>query len=570
MPLRSSCLVALAAVFSLTSCAANEAETKPAVAAQARTKPTTNAASAEARGPAARAAVPRAAPPKEALEFADFNAETFARAKKERKYIVLHGAAEWCHWCHVMEATTYHDPDVQAVLRDKFIAVKVDTDERPDIQERYQDWGYPATVVFSPDGVELAKQRGYIDPGRFRDLLNAIVAAGDKPVDPKANERPVLPKTALPEEELGRIFASVNKDLASFYDPDEGGWGRDQKAPLGYNNAFLLKHAFLGDNDAKARVLFTLDKQSQILDPVWGGIFQYSAASNWNEPHFEKLMTFQAPALENYAEAYRLTGEAKELARARGIYTYLERFMKSPEGGFYTTQDADVNAHDPSKPFVDGHEYYVLGDKERLAKGLPRIDTHEYAKENGIAIAAYLTYARASGDTHARDAAIRAAKRIWDTHAAPNGALYHPAIATDGKPSSKVLFLADNASFGYGLMRLYEETGTSAYLRSAQKIGDFLIRDLQDPNSGGFFASTKDPDAAGVLAVRRVPFEENVMALRFLAKLATHTRDDSYRIAIDRTLRAISTTDEIKARGRWLGDYLLALEETKEVRGVAK
>src|SRR6185436_16214352 len=92
---------------------------------------------------------------------------------------------------------------------------------------------------------------------------------------------------------------------------DQGSWGRQQKAPLGWNNAWTLRKAAAGDEKAKAQALFTLDKQSKLIDPVWGGIYQYSAARDWDSPHFEKLMTFQAPALDNYATAYRLTGDAK-------------------------------------------------------------------------------------------------------------------------------------------------------------------------------------------------------------------------------------------------------------------
>src|SRR5215467_324972 len=104
--------------------------------------------------------VPDAAP-KEPLEWAELNAATLARAKTERRFVVLDGAAEWCHWCHVMEATTYHDPEVQKLLGQRFIAVKVDIDSRPDIEERYNDYGWPATVFFTPDAEEIGKYKGY-------------------------------------------------------------------------------------------------------------------------------------------------------------------------------------------------------------------------------------------------------------------------------------------------------------------------------------------------------------------------------------------------------------------------
>src|SRR5512140_2741288 len=116
--------------------------------------------------------------PRATLAWAELDAKTLARAKAERKYIVLDGSAEWCHWCHVMEATTYHDPEVRKILDKHFIAVKVDVDSRPDVEERYGDYGWPATVMFSPDATELGKYRGYINPEKFKRILEDIVASG--------------------------------------------------------------------------------------------------------------------------------------------------------------------------------------------------------------------------------------------------------------------------------------------------------------------------------------------------------------------------------------------------------
>jgi uncharacterized protein YyaL (SSP411 family) len=522
-----------------------------------------------ASAPRTTSALPEGAP-REELHWATFSPETFARAKAERKYIVMDGSAEWCHWCHVMEATTYHDPEVRKVLDAHFIAVKVDVDSRPDLEERYGDWGWPATILFSPDATEIGKYRGYIAPEKFAEILKEIVRskiAEGAPADAKAAKKRV-PRAALSEEHLDWIQHAIDVELDDFYDEEQGSWGRTQKAAIGCDNEWTLWKAGRGDSEAKQKILFTLDQQSKLIDPVWGGIYQYSAARHWDEPHFEKLMTFQAPALDNYATAYRLTSDPKQLARAKAILGYVDRFLKGPEGGFYTTQDADVNAHDRTKPFVDGHDYYVKDEKGRLAAGLPRVDTHEYGKENGLAIAAYVRMHEVTKDPAVLASAEKAAKRILATHLTDRGGISHDAI--DPQKAPKVLFLSDNAAFGFALMRLYEVTKNEEYLRRANAIGDFLLREVVDEDGGGLFASSADPDAVGVFATRRVPFEDNVMALRLLARLARTSVDPKHKIAIDRILRAISSPEEIKARGRWLGDYLLALEETKGVRGVAK
>jgi hypothetical protein len=531
-----------------------------------------HAIAAHAISSAATPGAPAEGAPRERLAWADLTPATFARAKTERRFIVLDGSAEWCHWCHVMEATTYHDPDVATILAASFIAVKVDVDSRPDIEERYGAWGWPATVIFSPDAEELGKYRGYIPPREFFDILRDVVAATPASAVPSVHMTELPPsREPLPEEELLWIERSIELALDDYYDDEQGGWGRSQKAPIAEDNAWALDRARAGDGILYKRVLFTLDKQRALVDPVWGGIYQYSAGSDWTHPHFEKLMPFEAGALGNYAEAYALTGDTKELATAQSVRRYIDAFLTSKEGGFYATQDADLNAHDPNGPFVSGHDYYALDDAHRRALGIPRVDTHEYARENGLAIAAYATLYQATCakgtatcDLTALASAQRAAARILATHLTPKGGVAH-----DATPDAHVLYLADNAAFAWGLLRLHEVTLSAAYLDTAQRIADFMLKELVDPESGGFFASSADPDAAGVFARRRVSFEDNVAAIRVLSKLVRvgpEARREAERTAIDRALRAIARPEEIAARGRMIGEFLFALEETKGVR----
>ncbi len=511
------------------------------------------------------------------LPWAAFDAATFAKARAEHRFIVLDGAAEWCHWCHVMEAVTYHDPSVRSLLDARFIAAKVDIDARPDIEERYAEYGWPATVIFSPEGEELGKYRGYIAPDAFAEILRAVAdAKGD--AKHGGETATALGHGPLPEDEIAWIAREAELELDDFYDEDAGGWGHQQKAAMAMDNAWALFRAREssrgdareGDVELRKRVLFTLDAQRKLFDPVWGGIYQYSAASDWEHPHFEKLMAFQAGALDNYADAYALTHDTKWLTCANALRGYIDRFLTSPEGGFYATQDADLNAHEPLEKgarFVTGHEYYALDDARRRALGIPRVDTHEYGDANGLAIAAYVTLASAANDATAMATATRAAERILATHLTSRGGIAH-----DAEPKASALHLADNAAFGFALMRLHEAGGAREreWVEAATKIADFMLRELRDEKGGGFFGSTRDPDAVGVFATRRKPFEDNVMAVRFLARLAraTGARGDSpYEAAIGDTLRAIATPEALRARGRMIGDFLQALDETRGVRG---
>ncbi len=508
--------------------------------------------------------------PKAPLAWSDFGSATFARAKTEQKFVVMDGSAEWCHWCHVMEAVTYHDTAVREVLDAHFIAAKVDVDARPDIEERYAEYGWPATVIFSPDGRELGKYRGFIAPDRFLEILKEVIAAGSSTDAHGEDESTPIPDTALPEEELAWIGRETELNLEEYWDEDQGSWGHTQKVPLFTTNAWTLDRAEHGDALAKKRIFFTLDQQLSIIDPVWGGIYQYSTDSDWKHPHFEKLLYFNAGALDNYASAYIYTKQKKWLDAATTIRKYLDRFMSSPEGGFYATQDADLNAHEMGKRFVTGHEYYSKNDADRIALGVPRVDTHEYPRENGLAIGAYCKYFAATNDATVLERAKKAADRILATHATEGGALSHDVKG--GEHAEKIVHLGDSAFFAWGLLALADATKDVGRITQASRLADAILDRVEDPRGGGFFAHSKDPDAVGVFAARRKPFEDNVAMIRVLARLARATsgvpadRAPRYKRAITRALRAIATPERIRDRGRMIGDFLLALEETKGVR----
>jgi len=504
------------------------------------------------------AAAPAAMAPASPIAWSELGADAFARARAQQRLVLVDGSAEWCHWCHVMDATTYRDPEVLRVVGANFVPVRVDIDEKPDFEERYREWGWPATVVLTGDGTEVGRYKGYQAPAKFLAILQSALAARGT-----AASEPHTSSTAahLSEAEIAAVAASTSQTLDGLWDADQGGWGGPQKLPLAWDNAWMLDRARRHDGpDALERALFALDQQRKIIDPVWGGLCQYSTDGNWLHPHFEKLIAMQAGAIDNYATAYGLTGDASWLSTARQIRGFVDAFMTSPDGGFYATMDADLDAHDPGRPLVSGHDYYAKDDAARRALGIPRIDEHEYPRENGLVIAAYATLGETSKDAGAIAAAERAAARILAAHATERGGLTH--VEGDRGP---VLYLADAAAFGFGLVRLYEVTHAKGYLDDASRIAAFLLRELAAPG-GGFFESTPDPSAVGVLAERRIPFENDVMAARFLAHLARAVPTDAYRAAIAGALSAVATHDAIDDRGRMIGDLLLAFEETRDVR----
>jgi uncharacterized protein len=507
---------------------------------------------------AAPSAPSTAAPAAAMVPWTGLDAAAFARARAERRLVLIDGSAEWCHWCHVMDATTYRDPEVRRVIEASFVPVRVDIDERPDFEERYRESGWPATVVLTGDGAEVGRYKGYQPPAKFIAILRSALAA--RPAAGETTAAPP-PATRLSERELDDVAAWTSQTLDDLWDAEQGGWGSPQKLPLAWDNAWMLERARRpGGTHALEQVLFTLDQQRKIIDPVWGGLCQYSTDADWLHPHFEKLVAMQAGAIDNFATAYALTGGPAWLATARRVRGFVDGFMTATDGGFYATMDADLNAHDASRPLVSGHDYYAKDDTARRALGIPRIDRHEYPRENGLVIAAYATLGEVSKDAGAITAAERAAARILATHDTDRGGLTH--LEGDRSP---VLYLADAAAFGFGLVRLYEATHAPAHLQAAQRIAAFVLRELAAPG-GGFFESTPDPGAVGVLAARRVPFEDDVMAARFLARLARAVPTEAYRDAIAGAIAAVATHQAIDDRGRMIGDLLLAFEETRGLR----
>jgi len=302
-----------------------------------------------------------------------WSAEVFAQAKRENKFVLMDLEAVWCHWCHVMEEITYHDPAVVQLINARYLAVRVDQDARPDLSNRYEDYGWPATVVFAPDGSEIVKRQGYIPPGPMASILQGIID-DPTPVGPGTGEKSP-PAANTPRQERA---AALRRQLYEGYDDVQGGWGFSHKVLDADAVEFALREAARGDQAAADKARATLRLQRKLLDPVWGGVYQYSVGGNWDEPHFEKIMQMQADNLRIYALAHARWGDAGYLDTARAIHRYLRTFLTSPDGVVYTSQDADL------VPGEHSADYYALDDAGRRARGIPRIDRHVYAREKRL------------------------------------------------------------------------------------------------------------------------------------------------------------------------------------------
>jgi hypothetical protein len=209
----------------------------------------------------------KAQEPAASLHWQPWSDAAFAQAKSEQKFVLLDLEAVWCHWCHVMDDVTYSDPIVIRLLQQKYILIKVDQDSRPDISNRYEDYGWPATVVFAADGSEIVKRQGYIPSRPMSSMLQAII---DDPspgpsVEPEEAFRPADAASLKPAT-LTRVQASYDKQ----YDQAATGWGFGHKYLDGDSVEYALRLAASGNAEYAKRATNTLHNATALLDPAWG------------------------------------------------------------------------------------------------------------------------------------------------------------------------------------------------------------------------------------------------------------------------------------------------------------
>lgn len=477
----------------------------------------------------AAAAAPPASQP--AIVWEKYTDDLFARAKKENKLVILDLEAVWCHWCHVMEETTYRDEDVKKLIGQKYIAVRVDQDSRPDLANKYEDYGWPATILFAPDGRELAKRQGYLRPLQMSSMLQAFI---DDPrpgpsIQPAEAVQPAA-SAALSAPGRDKLIAQ----LKAAYDEKAAGWGTVHK----FVDADVIEFCLAsGDADLQRMAKQTLVAATRLIDPAWGGVYQYSTDGDWDHAHFEKIMSYQADDLRTYARASIAFHEPTFLKAAEDIHRFLKGFLTSPQGAFYTSQDADLIQGEHSG------EYFALPDAARRKLGIPRIDTHIYARENGWAIEALVTLYGATGDEPTLAEAKRSADWIMAHRSLEGGGFHHGDADTAGP------FVGDTLAMGRACLSLYMATADRAWLARAEQAFGFI--DRQFKAAAGF--ATSSGSAPQV--------DENVSLARFANLLHAYTGKPVYRTAAEHAMKYLASPQITSKRAWVVGGILLADRE---------
>ncbi len=474
------------------------------------------------------------------IRWTNWSPAVFAQAKREHRFVLLDLEAVWCHWCHVMDVNTYSRPAVIALVKSNYIAVRVDQDARPDLAARYEDYGWPATIVFNADGGEIVKRQGYLPPGEMTSMLKAIIA--DPSPGPTVHPAPTLhfqPGLGL----TPALRESVKHKLIAGYDAKMGGWGFEQKYLNCDNVEYCLAHAREKDAPRSRFARQTLHAQLQLIDPAWGGVYQYSTDDDWKHPHFEKIMSMQAGDLRIYALAYTLWGDRAYLLAAQAIDRYLRDFLTSPDGAFYTSQDADL---------VEGQhssEYFKLDDADRRNMGIPRVDRHIYAREKGWAIDALAEFSCVTGDSAALNRALRAAEWIRANRALSDGGFRHDSHDVSGP------YLGDTLAMARAFLTLYEASADRAWLASATQAADFISKTFAAQPG---FNSAIEQDAS---FAPHPDYEENVQVARFANMLFYYTGRKEYRTMAESAVKWTAAPEIAGRRFSDVGGVLLADEE---------
>jgi uncharacterized protein YyaL (SSP411 family) len=297
------------------------------------------------------------------VDWHPWNEEAFQKAKNLDKPVFLSIGYSTCHWCHVMEHESFEDPQVASLINENFIPIKVDREERPDIDQIYMAvcqavtgaGGWPLTIILTPDrepffaGTYFPKESRFGRTGlmelipKLAELWQTkrgeLLESADQIVSFLRQDN--QPSSGELEKE---IFDKAYQQLSSRFDRVQGGFGSAPKFPSAHNLVFLLRYwHHSGQDHALEMVEKTLQKMrlGGIFDQVGFGFHRYSTDPKWLLPHFEKMLYDQAMLMMAYVEAYQATGKNEYAQTAREIITYVLRDMTSPEGGFYSAEDAD-------------------------------------------------------------------------------------------------------------------------------------------------------------------------------------------------------------------------------------
>ena len=470
------------------------------------------------------------------VEWRPWGEDAFALAREQDKPLLVSVGYSACHWCHVMAHESFEDPATAAVMNERFVNVKVDREERPDVDAVTMDatmamtgsGGWPTTVFMTPDGHPFYAGTYFPPEPRhglpsFRQLLVAVSDAWHERRDDLARQAEQLVDAVRKQSEVrpssdpltASILSEAEQGLARSFEPAFGGFGGAPKFPPASALEFLLRR---GGESSLAIVCKTLDGMAAggMYDLVGGGFHRYSVDDRWLVPHFEKMLYDNALLASAYLHAWVVTGDDRYRRVVEETLDYVVRELTLEGGGLASAQDADTNGVEgltytwepggevPDEflvPWEDGRGI-VRGELDtelrdrllelRAERPQPFRDDKAIASWNGLALAALA------------EAGYRLERNDWLAAAGQVAAfLLGPLTGADGSllrswrdgRTSGAAYLDDYANVAFGLLELHTATGDPRWLADARRLALRAVDLFEDEENGGFFLSPVDGDA---------------------------------------------------------------------------
>jgi uncharacterized protein YyaL (SSP411 family) len=428
-----------------------------------------------------------------------WSAEAFDEARTSGRPILLSISAVWCHWCHVMDETTYSHAGVIDLINREFLPIRVDNDVRPDINQRYNMGGWPSTAFLTPAG-DILTGATYLPPDQMADSLTRIasyyrtnqpeIAARVLESRKRAGTGIARSAAALEDRMVDSILAAVT----ATYDPEYGGFGGAPKFPQTDAILLLLEQSRLRSDAALLQMaVHTLERMAAggTYDHVEGGFFRYSTTQDWSVPHFEKMLEDHA----GLVSALALAGIDTVLDKTTG---YLDRVLRNPKTGLYAgSQDADEH-------------YYSMDAEERAQAAPPYVDRRVYTAWNAALAISYLEASRRLDRPELREHATRLLDRLFREAYRRGDGMAH-AEGTGGQ-------LTDQVWSMWAALRAHQAGLGGDWLKRAVDLADHLQERYGDANLGGYF-DRAGGDRLGRLSEPVKPLGENSVAAMALVEL---------------------------------------------------
>ncbi len=456
------------------------------------------------------------------IHWRPWSREAFDESKGTGRPILLSISAVWCHWCHVMDETTYSHPTVIELINRDYVPVRVDNDVRPDINQRYNMGGWPSTVFLTASG-DILTGGTYLPPDQMASALTQLADYY------RENQATITSRVLEARKRAGssnaRSAARLDPALVDgileavrlAYDGRYGGFGTAPKFPQADALLLLLEQSALrGEAELLRMAAHTLEQMAGggMYDHVEGGFFRYSTTQDWSVPHFEKMLEDHA----GLVGALALAGMTEPLDRTTA---YLDTVLRDPESGLYAgSQDADES-------------YYALDGPERATTSAPYVDRRTYTAWNAALAISYVDAALRLDRNQLRDEAARLLESLFARAYSPAEGMAH-SEGVGGQLGDQVWSL-------WAAVRAYQHGLGGQWLARARELAIHLEVRYADQELGGYFDHAGG-DGLGRLGDRLKPLAENSVAAMALIELDVLSGDPSspYRERARRALESVA------------------------------